>query len=430
MLKRCFTGGIEGHNEEMIMANDFNERAPTGWVETSYAREFTFLQTGSNAREQLTDVGDVGYIHYGDLHKRPSLRLHVSNGSLPSIEASLVANLPSVRNGDLVMVDASEDTKCIGIASEIVGVDEKRVVAGLHTFLLRPSRMAVGFPALIQHNPHVRRQLVQIATGVSVFGITKGNLGKVKFALPPEPEQEAIVRVVDAAEGAVRAADALIEKKVLAKQAIAEELLTGRRRLPGFAEPWKETRLKAFFRPKDQRAPTDTPLILSCSKVYGIVPQSERFSKQMASVDNAHYKHIVPGDLVYDPMLLWDASISFSDYEGIVSPAYETFAWIGDEVGHRLFFRALFKSSVMKQVYKRISQGTNARRRKAPASDFLREPLRLPGRDEQIAIAELLGTLNQEVSLLRSQRDALNEQKKGLMQKLLTGEVRLKEFRS
>ncbi|AIE86040.1 type I restriction enzyme specificity chain-like protein [Fimbriimonas ginsengisoli Gsoil 348] len=259
--------------------------------------------------------------------------------------------------------------------------------------------------------------------------ITRLDICRFPIYLPQLPEQRAIVQRVEDSEAAVRAADALIERKVAYKKALAEDLLTGRRRFPGFSTPWRETKLGRFFAPKDDRAPTKTPLILSCSKVYGILPQSERFSKQLASVSNAHYRHIVPGDLVYDPMLLWDASIAFSDYEGIVSPAYETLSWIGDEHGDRRFFKALFKSDTMRYVYTTISQGTNARRRKAPVTDFLKVSLKIPEAEEQRRIADLLSALDEEILILRKQRDALNEQKKGLMQKLLTGEVRLEEFR-
>lgn len=275
---------------------------------------------------------------------------------------------------------------------------------------------------------HLMMQMVDSA-GHGTGRLATDLLADLPIDLPSLEEQLAIVELLEAAEAAVRAADSLIERKIAYKKALAEDLLTGRRRFPGFPAPWRETKLSTFFAPKDDRAPTKTPLILSCSKVYGILPQSERFSKQLASVSNAHYKHIVPGDLVYDPMLLWDASIAFSEYDGIVSPAYETLTWTGDETGDRRFFKALFKSQTMRYVYTTISQGTNARRRKAPVTDFLKVSLKMPEVEEQRRIADILSALDEEILLLRKQRDALNEQKKGLMQKLLTGEVRLKEFR-
>lgn len=282
---------------------------------------------------------------------------------------------------------------------------------------------------MIVSTSEFERHLTSTQTGAMAPHISGKDIASFRFWLPPLAEQRAIMEILDRADAAVRAADSLIERKIAYKKALAEDLLTGRRRFPGFPAPWRETKLSAFFAPKDDRAPTKTPLILSCSKVYGILPQSERFSKQLASVSNAHYKHIVPGDLVYDPMLLWDASIAFSEYDGIVSPAYETLTWTGDETGDRRFFKALFKSQTMRYVYTTISQGTNARRRKAPVTDFLKVSMKMPDVEEQRRIADILGALDQDMLLLRKQRDALNEQKKGLMQKLLTGEVRLKEFR-
>lgn len=279
--------------------------------------------------------------------------------------------------------------------------------------------------------PELRLEFTKRASGSSgsMYNISQGSFLTCECTVPCRCEQGAILEVLECAEEAVRAADALIERKVAYRKALAETLLTGRSRFPGFDDVWDELQFSEFFESKDARAPNAQPAILSCSKLYGILLQSDRFSKQLASADHRHYKHIVPGDLVYDPMLLWDASISFTELEGVVSPAYETLSWIGDEKGDRRYFKALFRSEMMKQTYKRISQGTNARRRKAPVTDFLRVSLPLPGKDEQRRIADLLGEVDTEIALLRKQREALNGQKQGLMQKLLTGEVRLKEFR-
>lgn len=312
-----------------------------------------------------------------------------------------------------------------------MGVARRDVAFGQDLKALEPKEGLLGsfLGWKLLASKHLLMQMVDTA-GHGTGRLSTERLAHLAISVPPEDEQLAIVELLAEMAAAVTSTEAVIKQKVVAKAAVAEELLTGRRRFPGFTAPWRERRLGTFFAPKDDRAPTQTPVILSCSKVYGIIPQSERFSKQLASVNNAHYKHILPGDLVYDPMLLWDASIAFSSYEGIVSPAYETLAWTGDEVGDRRFFKALFRTDPMKYIYKTISQGTNARRRKAPVSDFLRVSLRLPEVEEQRRIAEFLEMLDKEITLLRRQRDLLNEQKKGLMQKLLTGEVRLKEFRS
>jgi len=295
-----------------------------------------------------------------------------------------------------------------------------------------PQKANPKWLAALLSTPDARRRIQATSAGTSgsMKGINKNAILKLEFPFPDLTEQARQLGALEELGSAQAVMDRLLRAKADYRNGLAEDLLNGRRRFDGFTAPWREMKLSRFFAPKDDRAPTKTPLILSCSKVYGILPQSERFSKQLASVSNAHYKHIMPGDLVYDPMLLWDASIAFSEYEGIVSPAYETLSWIGDEVGDRRFFKALFKSDTMRYVYTTISQGTNARRRKAPVTDFLKVSLKMPEAAEQRRIADLLSDLDTEINFLRKQRDALNEQKKGLMQKLLTGEVRLKEFRT
>src|SRR5205823_4810300 len=118
--------------------------------------------------------------------------------------------------------------------------------------------------------------------------------------------------------------------------------------------------------------------VLSCTK-RGIVAQSKRFGKRLASTDLGRYKVASRGDLVFDPMLLWDASIGFvNDYEsGVVSPAYSTFRFRSDK-GSRTYFESLLYSHTMRERYRLISQGTNQRRRKAPAEAFLSTEIPIP----------------------------------------------------
>ena len=343
---------------------------------------------------------------------------------------------------DKVSTQARANTVLMSRKNTAGLVGANAFVAEDHTDLFLPdllwqlvideNRAVPKWLGLLLSTKDARRRIASTAAGTSgsMKGITKPSVLALEFYFPELKEQAAIVRVLDTAEEALRVSDALIELKVDYKHVLAEDLLTGRRRSAGFTAPWLRSKLDIFFAHKDDRSPTASPLILSCSKVFGILPQRELFSRQLASVSNAHYKHIVPGDLVYDPMLLWDASIAVSEYEGVVSPAYETLRWTGDDVGDRRFFKALFKSKAMKYVYTTISQGTNTRRRKAPVSDFLKINPKMPGKEEQRRIADLLDSLDDEIALLRNQRNAMSEQKKELMQKLLTGEVRLKEFRS
>lgn len=253
-------------------------------------------------------------------------------------------------------------------------------------------------------------------------------LKTLKVLLPPLPEQRRIVEILDEADAAVRLTEALIAAKLRHKRAWAQRLLTGQVRFPEFAgEAWQEATLGQFFRDRNARYTGDgPPTVLSCSKIYGIVPQTDLFSRVLASKDLRRYKLVEPGDLVFDPMLLWDASINFSARRGVVSPAYSTLQFVADEAEPR-FFHYLFDSHTLRHIYKTISQGTNTRRKKATANDFLKIAVRMPRPPEQRKIAEVLGLMDEEIVLRRRQLAALKAQKQGLMQKLLTGEVRVKE---
>ena len=257
--------------------------------------------------------------------------------------------------------------------------------------------------------------------------LNKTDFGNVVLPLPPLPEQREIARVLGAWDRTLADLDALINAKRQRARGLAQRLLTGRVRLPGFEDRIPMRPLGDFFRHVSTRNKERRDLTpLSCSKVHGIVPQSQIFDKRIASDDTSNYKVVQRGDLVYDPMLLWDASIGFVDTvdEGVISPAYATFH-LNEKTADRSFFRHFFNGHYMRHQYKVISQGTNTRRRKAMAKDFLDVDARVPPLDEQRQIAAVLNAAGAEIAAHEAERAALAAQKRGLMQRLLTGEVRV-----
>ena len=149
------------------------------------------------------------------------------------ISMEKVTGIPFVEDGDIVMADASEDYNGIGKSMEIRGVGNRKVVAGLHTFLLRgDSRfLANGFKGYIQFMPAVRTALVQLATGISVYGVSKNNVRGIEIALPKLGEQVSIATVLSAMDTEIAALESRREKTCGLKEGMMQELLTGRIRL-------------------------------------------------------------------------------------------------------------------------------------------------------------------------------------------------------
>jgi type I restriction enzyme S subunit len=203
------------------------------WQTHAFGDMFDILRSASNSRSELTEDGEVGYIHYGDIHTHPSAFFDCSSDLRTFIEPSKICTTPPMVDGDLVMVDASEDTVAIGKAVEIRGLNGRKAVAGLHTILLRAKQgfLADGFKGYLQYFPDVRSALVRFATGVSVYGVAKSNVKTIQVAIPKPDEQTAIATILSDMDAEIAALETKLAKSRQIKQGMMQELLTGRIRL-------------------------------------------------------------------------------------------------------------------------------------------------------------------------------------------------------
>jgi len=203
------------------------------WAVRTVNEMFEFLNTANNPRSDLTDKGEIEYIHYGDIHTRWASFLDCGTEVLPLIHADKVRNVPFLEDGDLVMADASEDYEGTGVSVEVRNASGARVVAGLHTLLLRGNHqlLADGFKGYLQYIPSVRDSLRKIATGVSVYGISRSNIKSIRIRLPDPPEQRAIAAVLSDMDAEIAALERRRDKTRALKQGMMQELLTGKTRL-------------------------------------------------------------------------------------------------------------------------------------------------------------------------------------------------------
>jgi type I restriction enzyme, S subunit len=203
------------------------------WKRMSFGKTFKFLATGNNSRSDLSEVGEVKNIHYGDIHTKWRYFLDCSKDIIPSIDEEKVKNLPLLEEGDLVMADASEDYDGLGISVEVKNIKNEKVVAGLHTLLLRGDKTVVadGYKGHIQSIKAVQDSLKRIATGISVYGISKNNLKSILISLPPLPEQQAIAQILSDMDTEIEVLKQKRDKYKAIKQGMMQELLTGKTRL-------------------------------------------------------------------------------------------------------------------------------------------------------------------------------------------------------
>ncbi len=203
------------------------------WKTRTIGEMFQFLSTANNSRSELSDNGNVNYIHYGDIHVRWKSFLDCDREVLPFIDDDKVKNNPLLEDSDLVMADASEDYGGIGVSVEIKNIGNRKIIAGLHTLLLRGNKdlLADGFKGYLQYIPSFKNALIKVTVGISVYGISKNNIKGISIALPDVPEQHAIVEILSDMDAEIAALEQRREKTRLLKQGMMQELLTGRIRL-------------------------------------------------------------------------------------------------------------------------------------------------------------------------------------------------------
>ena len=205
---------------------------PEDWDVKTYGEVFTFLSTSTNSRDDLSSDGDLGYIHYGDIHTKWNNRLDLDKQNLPKISRNLVSSA-LILDGDLIMADASEDYQGIGKSVEIFNIRNKKIVAGLHTFLLRDKNkiLADGFRGYLHAISTVKAAFDRLATGLKVYGISKNNLTKIFLPVPSIEEQTAIAKILADMDSEIQALEKRLVKTRQIKQGMMQELLTGKTRL-------------------------------------------------------------------------------------------------------------------------------------------------------------------------------------------------------
>ena len=205
---------------------------PEDWEVKTYGEVFTFLSTSTNSRADLSEDGDFGYVHYGDIHTEWNNKLDLNKERLPRISKNIVSSA-FVMDGDLIMADASEDYEGIGKTVEVFNVGDKQLVAGLHTFLLRDKEkvLADGFRGYLHSIPAVKSSFDRLATGMKVYGISKNNLSSVCIPVPSLEEQTSIATILSDMDTEIQALELRLGKTRQIKQGMMQELLTGKTRL-------------------------------------------------------------------------------------------------------------------------------------------------------------------------------------------------------
>lgn len=274
--------------------------------------------------------------------------------------------------------------------------------------------------------PQMINQLDRQSYGVTDFRkrLYWDSFAPIGCILPPIEEQQKIATILTTQDKVIELKEKRLAEKQRQKKYLMQQLLTGKKRLPGFNGAWKTDCLgKLFFERKETNC--ENIEMLAITGTQGIIPRKELDLKDNSSEDKSKYLRVCVGDIGYNTMRMWQGVSAYSNYEGIVSPAY-TILKPSSSINAK-YFAYLFKMSEIVFLFYRFSQGLVDDTRNLKYENFKKIKVCYPPDiKEQTAIAEVLSAADREIELLQQDIEQEKQKKKALMQLLLTGIVRVK----
>ncbi len=268
----------------------------------------------------------------------------------------------------------------------------------------------------------IDRQFHHLLVGSNYPAINSSEVRKLKIPLPPLPEQKAIASVLSTWDNAIHKTEQLITQKEVRKKWLVQQLLTGKKRLKGFDGEWKKLGAGEVFKSISKKGYANEEL-LSATQDRGMIPRTMLEGRvTMPTTGTEGFKLVEIGDFIIS-LRSFQGGLEYSYYRGLVSPAYTVLKPKKDICDE--FYKQYYKSS---DFIGHLSIAVIGIRdgKQISYDDFCMVKIPFPSVEEQTAIAQVLQAADKEITLLRAKADKLREQKKGLMQILLTGKKRLK----
>jgi type I restriction enzyme S subunit len=366
-----------------------------------------FLVTAKNIRNGLIDYEiSREYISDGDYNAVMSRGLPKKGDILITTEAPL---------GSVAMIDRED----IALAQRVIKYRTKTDISNYYLYHYLQSDKF--------------QQILDLkSTGSTAKGIKGSILHRLPILLPPLPEQRVIANILSTWDNAIQTTQALISQKEQEKKWLMQNLLTGKKRLNGFSGEWKEFKLSDLFNRVSRKNNEGNTTVVTISAQRGFVRQTDFFNKNIASEVTDNYFLVEKGEFCYNKSYSngypWGATKRLKDFDkAVVTTLYICFGVKNEKETNPEFFEQYFNANKLDRGLTKIAhEGGRAHGLlNVTPSDFFSLKVTIPDFEEQTVIAQVLQTADKEIELLKTKLEQQKLQKKGLMQVLLTGKVRV-----
>ncbi|HCL8573879.1 restriction endonuclease subunit S [Escherichia coli] len=266
--------------------------------------------------------------------------------------------------------------------------------------------------------------------------ITLADLFKYKFILPSLPEQKKIAQILSTWDKAISVTEKLLTNSQQQKKALMQQLLSGEKRLLDengvrFSTEWEFKRISEIATRVQRKNDAAEHPILTISSLSGFVRQDERYSRYMAGESVKNYILLKKGEFAYNKgnskTYEFGCIFDLEAYEaGLVPHVYVCFR-LKNGLSHR-YFKYLFEADYLKpQLGALVNTGVrNNGLLNIKPTEFMQTKVPVPCFEEQESIADMLYNSSRTIRVLQDKLACLKDEKKALMQQLLTGKRRVK----
>jgi type I restriction enzyme S subunit len=273
-----------------------------------------------------------------------------------------------------------------------------------------------------------QRLLDEKSTGGTAKGIKGSTLHKMILIVPPLREQQKIAIILSTWDIAIDNCKAIIDNLKVRNNGLIQQLFSGKMRVKGFNKKWKVRVMNEClnYTPRPILKPSENYLALGLrSHGKGIFHKTD-FDPASIAMETMY--QVKENDLIINITFAWEhavAIVSKKDEGGLVSHRFPTYTFNSQNAIPE-YFRHFILQKRFKFLLELISPGGAGRNRVMSKTDFLKLEVKIPDVEEQKAIANILDKATLELNQYQDKLQTLQLQKKGLMQQLLTGKVRVK----
>ncbi len=384
---------------------------------------------GAGISREDVQTGNIPAIRYGEIYTTHNYCIQIFYSYIDTVVAQ---HAKMLSYGDILFACSGETKEDIG--KSVAYVNDIIAYAGGDIIVLSPDQSCYDsrFMGYATNAAYVVSQKSAKGQGDAVVHISKDSLAEIMLYVPQnKDEQQAIAEALSDIDGLIATLDKKIAKKRLIKQGAMQQLLTGKKRLPGFSDPWVEKKFSDLYRYASEGGTPDTNnMRFYANGDVPFVKIEDTETKYIESCNsfitsegiNNSSAWIVPvNSIIYtNGATIGNVSINkipVATKQGILGIIPSSI------INLEFMYYLLLSQNFKREVDSRQAKGTFATIILKSLDEI---PIYLPlNQMEQIAIATILTDMDKEIADLEAQRDKYRLLKSGMMQKLLTGQIRL-----